>query len=473
MGFCAIRRTIWSILSRARHRGIDIGRDPQATREELVWLGAILLLGATIRLVALWLASDTPLVADEFLYYSKAVSLSGSGPIGDTGDRAPGAIFFYAGLFSLASPSLLVARLGNVALGTATIPLCWLLARRFGTRNAGLWAAGLAALYPTLVAFSHFVWTETLYIFLAFGALALLASALERPSLAKAGAAGVLLGAAALTRETGLAFPFVASGFLAWRWRNEPRRAARFAAVLLTAFAFTLLPWTVHKSREAGALILVSQVTWYAVFVGNAANWRPTGAARDSPHAEYRALGSDRTAREREARRVALDRIVEGLPGWPLYKVREQLPRFVAPTSVTARRLRALPEADGASKWAYDFRWDAANRAGFRKGLIALDLAAYLFVAFSGTAGLVLARRRPLAQLLILWVAVHLAPALVAFATTRFRLPCMPALIVASGALLPEARALWSAASTGRRFVAVAALTALALAMAAAGDQAL
>ena len=85
-------------------------------------------------------------------------------------------------------------------------------------------AAALAAVYPTFVAFSHYLWAETLFSLLLTTALALVVVSASRSSAALAAGAGLCFGLAALTRE--LAFP-VAAAAAVWLVAMAPRSARR------------------------------------------------------------------------------------------------------------------------------------------------------------------------------------------------------------------------------------------------------
>jgi 4-amino-4-deoxy-L-arabinose transferase-like glycosyltransferase len=119
-----------------------------------------------------------------------------------------------------------------------------LLGRRLAGDRAGLLAAGIAAIYPTLIAADGALMSETLYG--ALVALSLLAAyrLLDAPSAGRALVLGAVSALAALTRgESLLLLPLVLIP-VAWG-----RRAAgwRPAVVALVAFVVVLAPWTVRN----------------------------------------------------------------------------------------------------------------------------------------------------------------------------------------------------------------------------------
>jgi hypothetical protein len=133
-------------------------------------------------------------------------------------------------------------RLAGTVFGAGTIATVGLLGRHLAGARAGLLAAALAAVYPTLIAADGALMSESLYGLLA--ALCLLAAyrLLEAPSAGRAAVLGALAGLAALTRgEALLLLPLVLVPVL---WRPAGWRAALVAVL---ALAVVLAPWTVRN----------------------------------------------------------------------------------------------------------------------------------------------------------------------------------------------------------------------------------
>ena len=88
------------------------------------------------------------------------------------------------------------------------MPAICFLAYRIGRRewgeNAGLACGAFVALYPAQVAFSHLLWSETLYCFLTLWGFERLLAVDRSERLRTVCFAGLLLGAASMTRSTGL-----------------------------------------------------------------------------------------------------------------------------------------------------------------------------------------------------------------------------------------------------------------------------
>ena len=107
---------------------------------------------------------------------------------------------FMGGVYWLGGGAF-ASKVVQVILSTATVWFLYLLVRRMSDRRAALLAAGCFAFYPTVIAFTHYNWSETVFLFLALPSFLLLFDSeggIARPR--GLFAAGVCFGLAALTR---------------------------------------------------------------------------------------------------------------------------------------------------------------------------------------------------------------------------------------------------------------------------------
>ena len=164
---------------------------------------------------------------------------------------------FVAGLYKLGLAGG-DGRLVGLLTGGGTIVALGLLGRRLAGERAGLIAAGLAALYPILIAADGAMMTESTYGVLAAFSLVVTYRLLDRPSLGYAALLGALLGLAALARgEALLLLPLLLIALVrrpgGWRpggWRT--------AAVVVAAFAIVLAPWTIRNWSAFDRPVLVA-----------------------------------------------------------------------------------------------------------------------------------------------------------------------------------------------------------------------
>lgn len=172
--------------------------------------------------------------------------------------RPPGWPFTLAGLWSLTGFDVQAARLLLAALGVAVVLVGAHLARRVAGPIAGVVAGALLALDPLLLATGTTLESETLDTALVLGALLCALRARERRALRPALAAGLLAGAAALTRTNDL----VLIPLVAWLATPTPVRPQwRRATAVLAAGVLVVAPWTVRNAIDLHHFIPVSTET--------------------------------------------------------------------------------------------------------------------------------------------------------------------------------------------------------------------
>lgn len=127
----------------------------------------------------------------------------------------------------------------GVLSGTATIAVVGLLGRRVGGDRVGLLAAGLAAVYPLLVAADGSLRSESTEALLVACTLLAALALKERPNAWRAALTGALVALATLTRgEALLLLVLVALPAAGWRTRN--------AGIAVLACALVLAPWLIR-----------------------------------------------------------------------------------------------------------------------------------------------------------------------------------------------------------------------------------
>ena len=136
-------------------------------------------------------------------------------------------------------------QVAGALIGTATVVAVGMLGRRLGGERVGLVAAGLAAVYPVLVATDGSLRSESPFA-LAI-ALVLIAAYrfLDRPDARRAAVLGVAIGVAALARSEAVALLVLIALPLAVR-AGGGRRGAALVAVSVAACGLVLAPWLVR-----------------------------------------------------------------------------------------------------------------------------------------------------------------------------------------------------------------------------------
>jgi len=223
--------------------------------------------------------------ADERSYGKLAIALAESRQYGppSTGLRdplhwPPGAPALFAAAHAVAGdpesarsndiPAAYWAQ-GLVSVGSALAAflLAWALAGLW----AGVIAAALVGFYPPLILATGEQVSEPLGALLLTAGLAAFAWAARRDRWWLHALAGVLLGAAVLTRADLILVPAIVAGIAGlwmWRGRREPRRGLMSAAALALGAAVAVLPWSTYASQREGGFVPVTQGSAAPLFVG-------------------------------------------------------------------------------------------------------------------------------------------------------------------------------------------------------------
>jgi 4-amino-4-deoxy-L-arabinose transferase-like glycosyltransferase len=396
------------------------------------WLAGIVAVGVIIRVyytvrVAPW---PPAYYGDETVFRAEALSLlNGHGffDINATfrGEHFPGAShpplypLVLAVLGKLGGTGEQTQRLAGTVFGAGTIVALSLIGRRVAGTRVGLLAAGLAAVYPTLVAADGALMSESLYGLLIV--LSLLAAywLLDTRGAARAIVLGALLGLAALTRgETLLLIPLILIPVVR---RSRGRRAA--VIVCLTT-AVVIAPWSVRNWEAFHRPVLISTNLESAVAGANChstyyttsllGSWDPS-CVKDYPGNEAARWGRAAT----DAIHYAWHHLIR-LPVVELHRLLRawSLERSEFPVVLGG----SLPQLEGRSAQVSEM------------GVVMYDLLAVLAVW-----GFVVLRRRGVA----LWILMTtfmlvLVSALLIYGDVRFREPAELALVVLAAAALDQ-----------------------------------
>jgi hypothetical protein len=302
----------------------------------------------------------------------------------------------------------------------------------------------LCALYPTLIAFSHYLFSETLFAVLLTAALWGVVVWPARRSAGLAAGVGALFGIAALTRE--IALPVAGASGLWWVLTATPplrRRAVAQAAVMLACTALVVAPWVARNHAIFGRVVGVSSAGWLNVRSGNTLagdSWlTPDGKALEGFRNTYFAI-EDEMERADYARTQALALIAQEQPAWIFKKVARTVAGFFTPDSYLLKKI---------SRGAYgppDLAW-------VRSVLLVSALAFSLIFLCAVPA--VLSARAGRQRLLVgLLLAAVLGVHLLANISPRYRLPFMPLMIVFAAATLSRGSAPWRELASPARLAA-------------------
>jgi 4-amino-4-deoxy-L-arabinose transferase-like glycosyltransferase len=171
--------------------------------------------------------------------------------------RPPGYALFAAGTILLLGDDLRALAFVQQVLGVATALLAYGLGRITFGRAAGLLAGLLVAINGALIVSGQSIMTETLFTFLLLLTLLLLLKAGKSGHWGWALLAGVVLGAAALTRPVAqilvLAVPLAFLLYAPRAWRR-PWPVVRSSAIVGLGVLLVMVPWMLRNMAEHGTL---------------------------------------------------------------------------------------------------------------------------------------------------------------------------------------------------------------------------
>jgi 4-amino-4-deoxy-L-arabinose transferase-like glycosyltransferase len=240
-----------------------------------------------LRITLLWSLgwAERPLVDDEGKYHEMALSIaSGQGfqlEGKPTSWSGPGFPAYLASWYVLFGSKPNVGRSANTLLaGVLTVLVCFVGSRIF-SREIGLVAGAITAVYPSLVYWNLFMLTEILY---ACGllAIALVFSFLyERPYVNRAILAGFFIGLVSYIRPIGLIMiPLIILWILIFL--NTPfLKRILLTVVIFVSLILVLAPWTIRNYRVHHRFVPITTNGGVNLLQGNnPVSWAPENELR-------------------------------------------------------------------------------------------------------------------------------------------------------------------------------------------------
>jgi 4-amino-4-deoxy-L-arabinose transferase-like glycosyltransferase len=239
-------------------------------------LALILITGALVRLALWgWFSHEAPHIWDEKDYDLLAINLVKHGefaftpgtPISLRPPLYPTVIAGVYWVFGLENYQ--AARLLQAVLSLLTVVVLYRLASEVCSRRVALWLAGLCCFYPSMLGFNNLLLTETLFTFLLSAACYAVVLFYKREAMFYLGAAGCLLGLAALTRSVVWLSPPCLAVFLLLTWKAPWRRRLLATAVLVASATVTLAPWAIRNTRLERTFVVVDTMGGRNFMMGN------------------------------------------------------------------------------------------------------------------------------------------------------------------------------------------------------------
>ena len=403
-------------------------RDFVARRRWLALFVALFGLSQALLWYASYAGGAKALIGDEQTYQATALAIL------DGGRWMPGTIWpplqplWLALLYALFGVHVWVAQLAQTVLFIASAALLRDFWRRLGGGVAvANTAAALFLLNPATAAYAHWLWPETLHLFLLLAALCLLARA-------RALAAGIAVGFAILAKS--LLSVFWPAFLLVFVRRGHSREGVRLAFAFVFGLGLVTAPALWHGWREYGKP-MIADSSIYNLWVGLTDRWRSDYVQDMGGVTLPEFLTSAATPQQRNA--IYLDKVralveAHGVPALLGAQLGRQYFRlFSAKTPLVSQ----LPGAACAGHLsAYH------TPAWLTRGLIAANDLLHALVLAAAAFGIAGWRRRPdrLFVLVALFTAYQLALFLLIHVKARFLLPLLPFLCGFAGSALVALR---------------------------------
>ena len=185
--------------------------------------------------------------------------------------RPPGYPYFLALIYRLAGLSYAAPRVVQIGLGLLSCVLGFLFARRWYGSGVGLIWAALMSTYWVPIYFEGELHAPALLIVLLLAVAFVAAGLTERFSISRGGAAGMLLGLAALVRPNVLLLVPAIVVWVAWiaYRRCSARGLLGVAMGLLLGTVVVIAPVTIRNYRVSGDFIPITANAGINLFIGN------------------------------------------------------------------------------------------------------------------------------------------------------------------------------------------------------------
>ena len=339
-------------------------------------------------------------------------------------------------------------RVVHALLGAGSTLLIYRLAKRpFGSSTATLAAVG-TALYGPLLYFEGELLSVALEVFLCLALLLMIVRAAQHDRVSDWALAGLLAGAASITRPNVLLFVvLVALVRVAGAAAAQRRRAIGHLLVAATALAAVLAPVTLRNAAVSGEFVLVSANGGVNFYIGNHARQDSMvaihpGVIWERLVAEPLAAGyTEAGQRSRYFYERGFSSILSDPVGWLRLMGRKSWQLIQGPE---IKRNQDIYYARAHSLLLSALLWD--RWLSFPHGLVAP-------LALLGLA-LTWRRRHPTLDMLRLFLAGYAGSVLLFFVTSRYRVPLVPVAMIFVAVALQE---LVARARAGRRRLAIPA----------------
>lgn len=331
---------------------------------------------------------------------------------------------FLGGVFALAGPHIIAAKLANLTLSCGIFFLTLRLGRRiFACEKTARLGVLLLTVYPNQMAYTGVLFSEMLATFLLLAGCEVF---LSRPDWRRALPAGLLFGYAALVKAQFLVMPAILLGLVFWGcWRSGRALRQTLAAGLVFGLAMAVVvgPLTLRNYLVFHQFVPISTNGGLTFLDGNNPEAHGGDAAQNSLRAQLHVSVADQVADDTRAYALG-ERWIANHPG-----------RFVMLLPLKVWHLWA---PDGEGEW-----WFESGYPGYNAHVLAFRAARVLNQAFyaammlaAGYGFLLLWQRPPPGRLWLIGAGFTAVVTLISMAfsgQTRYHFPVMPFIALYAG----------------------------------------
>lgn len=243
------------------------------------WVLILILLIGIITRLAYKIIFHPPLTwSDSSLYDASAwnfvsghgYSLDGIAPFVG---REPGyALFFLAPIYFIFGHSILAAQVLQIILSLLIITFIYFIAKEYLGEKSALLASFIYALWPADIAFSQEILTEIPFTFLLIASMWLLLRGVKKDSSKIIFFAGLILGAATLTRFITVLLPF-ALFFVFYLIFKSYKKALKYFALILVGVFIFVGPWFLRNYLVFDKFVFGRAGAWQIYWSGSYIPW--------------------------------------------------------------------------------------------------------------------------------------------------------------------------------------------------------
>lgn len=240
----------------------------------------LLALGA--RLIYVFFFEQYPLMQDDLYYNIIAKNiLQGNGFSYDSANpaasRGPLYPLFLAVTYFVFGHDYNAVRVLQAIIGAITCVLIYLIGKKAFNAAIGCYASLIAAIYPALVGFSGFLFSETLAAFLLSLAILFYFFSIDKKTLFMFIITGLIFGLLILCYPKFLFLPFI-FGLSVYFFNKFRMGFFKYFLGLIVGVVFAVTPWTLRNFNKFGKFIPVATgagtTLWYATLPQDNIEWQ-------------------------------------------------------------------------------------------------------------------------------------------------------------------------------------------------------